>query len=80
MFRRIVLALISGSMMLSPVFVHACGDGMDMSYGDGGIIQTPVSAKGRFIFVTKISRRQLREAVALSQQMYRPRTLVRAEI
>jgi len=72
MMRRLALALISTSMMLSPVFVHACESAHHPNYGDGGIVSTPLSAKGRFVFVTKVSRRVLREMVAMHQQPLRP--------
>lgn len=80
MLRRLVLALISTSMMLSPVFARACDTAAyHPNYGDGGIISTPLSAKGRFVFTTKVSRRVLRELVALHQQPLRP-MLARMEI
>ena len=81
LFRRLALALATLSMSLTPAFVRAC----DMStvdplgYGDGGIISTPLSAKGKFIFVTKVSRRLLRQAVAERDKPLQD-VLVRAEI
>lgn len=60
-----------------PAGTAAYSEGM---YNIGtGIFQTPLSAKGRFVFVQKISRRLLRQLVAEHQQPFRPR-LARMEI
>lgn len=82
LFRRLALALATLSMSLAPAFARAAYDmpaADPFGYGDGGIIGTPLSAKGKFIFVTKISRRHLRQAVAERDKPLRD-VLVRAEI
>lgn len=67
---RFRLLLLSFSTLLSvavPVTVSACGaEGENMG---GSFIQTPVSMRGQFIFVNRVSRRTLRHAVAEQQQM-----------
>lgn len=82
LFRRLALALATLSMSLAPAFVRACDDmpTVDpLGYGDGGIMSTPLSAKGKFIFVIKVSRRHLRQAVAERDKPLQD-VLVRAEI
>jgi hypothetical protein len=75
--RRLILAIISGSLILSPVAVSACGEYEHENMS--GFFETPVSAKGRFVFVQRVSRRILKQMVAEHQQPIRPR-LARAEI
>lgn len=77
--KRIVASLVTAASLLMPGMMTACGTAYIPDYGNGGVIQTPLSAKGRFVFVAKISRRRLKEAVALYQQPYRP-VFLRAEI
>lgn len=72
------LLLLALTVVSLPSGASACG-GHEPDYGNGGIIQTPLSAKGRFVFFTRVSRRLLREAVAQHQRPMRP-ALPRAEI
>lgn len=74
-YALLILALIVVSL---PSGASACG-GNEPYYGGGGVFQTPFSAKGRFVFVTRVSRRLLRESVAVHQRPMRP-ALPRAEI
>lgn len=69
---HIRLLFLSASIILSvaaPMAVSACGaEGENMG---GSFIQTPVSMRGQFILVHRISRRTLRHAVAERQQPVR---------
>ncbi len=47
---------------------------------DSWVIETPVSARGRFIFVKRESRRALRERVLADQKPFRPFLAERSEI
>jgi hypothetical protein len=63
------LSLLSLATVLSvavPVAASAaeCGAMMDPN----AVMMTPLSARGRFVFTTRISRRMLRQAVAERQQ------------
>jgi len=58
--RRILTALITGSLIPAPVAVSACGYGAD---GTGGVFETPVSMRGHFVFIKKISQRSIRHTI-----------------
>lgn len=81
--QRYALSLLTLALTVVslPHGASACG-GTEHSYrdyGNGGVFQTPYMARGQFIFVTRVSRRVLRELVAEHQQPIRP-ALPRAEI
>lgn len=68
-FRLLLLSLSTLLSVAAPVTVSACGaEGENMG---SSFIQTPVSLRGQFIFVNRISRRTLRNAVAERQQSVR---------
>lgn len=77
--KRLIVSLVTATSFLMPSMMSACDTAYIPEYGNGGIMQTPLSAKGRFVFVTRLSRRRLKEAVTLYQQPYRP-MLMKAEI
>lgn len=66
------LTLAAFGSLIAPIGGKACGvmpDGVGMN---GPVFGTPVSAKGRFVFANRISRRQLKHVVADTQQPIRP--------
>lgn len=71
----LLMALI---VVLLPSGASACG-GHEPYYGPRDVFLTPLSAKGRFVYVRRVSRRVLRELVAEHQRPLRP-VLLRAEI
>lgn len=79
--KRISLSLLSVALLAAPSATAAYGGYMGYDSRDtGGIFQTPVMAKGRFVYVTRVSRRTLRKMVALTQQPYRPRVFIVTEL
>ena len=78
---RSAMAILTAAMTFVPALASACGAGMPAP--SVGYFSTPLSAKGRFVFVQKISRRLLKEAVAqqrLQNVPVSPEILVRADI
>jgi hypothetical protein len=73
---RIISALLSLGMMLSPAFCYANA----ALTPETGYFATPVSMRGQFIFITKVSRRQLRNSIAELRQPIEKPILVRANI
>jgi hypothetical protein len=72
---RVFLTLAALGSLIAPIGSKACGvmpDGIGMN---GPVFGTPVSAKGRFVYVNRISRRQLKHVVADTQQPFRPAVL-----
>lgn len=79
--KRITLSALSIAMLMAPAAASAYGGTMDFDPQEtGGIFQTPVMAKGRFVYVTKISRRMLRKMVAQTQHPYRPKVFLVTEL
>jgi hypothetical protein len=73
--RLLLLSLSTLFSVAVPVTVSACGmPGEDMG---GLFMATPVSMRGQFIFVNRVSRRTLRHAVAEQQQAKAAAPLVR---
>lgn len=63
---RLFLLGLATTFSLAPVPVLA---GYPMTAaGPDAVMITPLSARGRFVFVTRVSRRVLREAVAQQRQ------------
>lgn len=72
---RAFLTLAALGSLIAPIGSRACGvmpDGVGMN---GPVFGTPVSVKGRFVFVNRISRRSLKHYVVDNQQPYRPAVL-----
>ncbi len=76
--RASLLTLATVLSVSLPVAASACGT-MDESMGMS-FMSTPVSAKGRFVFVNRISRRQLRHAVTERRQSTRVSIPLQREI
>lgn len=72
---RIAALLVSAGLLWAPAFAHA------HEPPAAGYFGTPVSVRGRFVFVTKISRRALRASV-MERQKQTDRTVIleRADI
>ena len=69
------LALLAG-VFLMPLTSLACGtDGTPLA--STSYYQTPSLVKGRLVFVNRVSRRVLKDAVV---HLYRPKVRLRAEI
>jgi hypothetical protein len=65
--KQIIAALTITFSLMTPAFASACGT----VSADSAVFSTPVSMKGHFIFVSRISRRALLKAVAERQQTSR---------
>ena len=65
--RLSLITLATTASLLVPVAASACGG----PTADAGWMMTPVSMRGRFVYVNRISRRTLRHAVAERQQSVR---------
>lgn len=73
--KRLLASLIAASSLLTPAFAYAFSVSAEEA-----VFETPVSMRGRFIFVTRISRRSLLKAVAERDREPLKQILVRAEI
>jgi|GEM_PF-6098588 len=71
-FRRILIASLITLGLMSPAVSIACGMVPDGVGAYGPVFQTPVSMKGQFVFVNRISRRTLKHLVSENQQPFRP--------
>lgn len=74
--KRFIASLIAASSLMTPAFAYAFSVSAEEA-----VFETPVSMRGQFIFVTRISRRSLLKAIAEAEkQQVHQRVLVRAEI
>ena len=73
LLRRITLALMT---LMMPATSYACGAGMDV--GNGSFFQTPLTIRGQYVFVHRVSRRHLLKDLQeqVTTQVFRVRSEV----